>query len=283
MDQDYLLIGVDLQAKVALRFLSLPSVVEESLKIHPLKDKRLEQVYVRFLLASALIGSRMDDQESILFKLAIEDGAFYMNCEVAPGGQMRSAIFPVDKLPEFSGVLEGILQVNRLKKDSKVYQSLTQIRTDSVARVFRDYLQNSDQSDSLFFLHSDEDNYQNNFGLWIERLPGTTEQEWKEWQDRFSDPDFFHKVVVSSDDPDVIIQKLFPGKMRILTVTKPQLSCDCTKDKIIDALTTLSNEDLVEIFMEGTGVETRCDYCGKIWQVKDEDIKHLVTGNSSVH
>lgn len=283
MDQDYLLIGVDLDSKVAIRFLSLSHSVEESLKIHTHIQGRLREIYARFLLSSVLVGSRMDDQESMLFKLDIKKDNFQINCEVSPKGAWRSAIFPTENLSEFSGKLSGQMQVARLKKNSQVYQSITPVATDSVVDVFQDYLEKSDQSQSLFFVHSDDVDFKKNYGLWIERLPGTALEDWQEFVNRFQDASLFEDSIANTNDPDQIIQNLFPSKMRILTVTKPQLSCTCSEEKIIDALQVLPNEDLVEIFMEGEGVETRCDYCGKVWQIPDSEIKKLVTVNKTLH
>lgn len=282
MDCDYLLIAVDSQKKYAIRFLSLSHVIRESLKLHE-PGPLLAQVYAEFLLASTVLGSRLDEQESILFKIKMAKGGLSINCEVSPRGSMRSAIFPRENRAPESLDLSGFLKIARLNSGNEVYESIVEMHGEGVQELIRKYLAASVQTCSLFFVNADITNLSDNYVLWIEKLPGTSVKEWESFQAKYSQADFFKKSFLGTADPDVIVGRLFDEPITILTVTSPKLTCLCSKEKVVDALKLLSAEDLADIFMQGQGVSTECDYCRKVWQVTDEDVKKIMNIKSTLH
>ncbi len=274
--------GADSGSQVAIRFLSLEHVLRDCLALHQNVTGTLQDVYLRFVLSSVLLGSRMEDQEAILYKLKIEDQGIQINCEVSPKGLLRSAVFPAENVPLYTGDLAGVLQVVRLKSNSDVYQSLTRLQGSSVVDVFRDYLEKSDQSQSIVHVHTDINDLSQSFALWIEKLPSTSDDDWKLWQQRFASDEAFVNVVTATHDPDQIIEKLFAEKLNIMAVTKPKLACTCSGEKITQALMVLPKEDLLDIFIKGEGVDTRCDYCSKVWHTEDAVIKEMVGVHNTV-
>lgn len=282
MDRDYLIIAVDSQKKYAIRFLSLPYVIQESLKLHE-PGPVLAHVYAEFLLASTILGSRLDEQESILFKMKTAEGGLSVNCEVSPRGSMRSAIFPRENRAPESLDLTGFLKVVRLNSGNEVYESIVEMRGEGVQELVRKYLATSVQTHSLFFVNADVANLSDNYALWIEKLPGTPVKEWESFQSKYLQTDFFKKSFLGTDDPDVIIGRLFDDPISILAVTSPKLTCLCSKEKVVGALKLLSAEDLADIFMQGQGVSTECDYCRKTWQVTDEEVKKIMNVKPTLH
>lgn len=275
MKQDYILIAVDPKSQFAIRFACLKNIVDESVTLHKV-SKDLRQTYADFLLASTIVGSRLDEQENSLFQLKFENYPIAINCEVSPKGLVRSAIFPPENKDQFGLNAKGQMHVNKLKQDNQMYQSIVEYKIDSVVDTFRDYLDNSEQSDSVFLIHSNEKDGDKNYGLWINKLPSTNKKDWQEFIKRFESANYFTDSFKNTNDPDEIVQTLFPEGIQILAVTKPKLYCTCSKDRILKALASLPTEDLVEIYMDKKGVETQCDYCHKHWSIPDEDIKTLI-------
>lgn len=281
MNEDYILIAIDPNSRYAIRFLSLQHALQESLALHRIKPP-IEQLYAEFVMGSVLLGSRSDEQITSLFKLALKTTELTLNCEVAPTGMFRSAVFPFKNKDTFTGELKGELKVIQQLRDKQNYQSLTEAHGD-VITMWRNYLSRSMQADSLLFLHFDPQQPQKTYGLWVERLPDTEEDDFNKFASRFKPESFFTDSFKNSDDPDQIINHLFPEGIKILAVTKPRLLCSCSKQRIIDGLATLPKDDLVELFMDGQGIETQCDYCHKIWSVSDLDVQELIKGNTSIH
>ncbi len=253
MTQDYLIIGVDPEKRYAIRFLCLEQGMTQSLELKQL-PAAIIPTYRQLLVGSVLLGSRGDDRESALYKLHLTDSGLRINCEVSPLGTFRSALFPQAGLDHFSLPLEGTLQVSILNRKDQIYSSTTTIASD-VAQTFRDYLQQSVQTDSLLLLHD-------HYALWIERLPDTSDQDWNEMKTRFSSEGFFHN-------------HLLPFPIRILALTKPKLTCACRLESFQSAIAALPKQELLELFMEGK-VESRCDYCNKLWTIDETFLSELL-------
>ena len=281
MKDDYILIAVDPQSRYAIRFISLENGLQSSLELHRI-EAPLMAAYAEFVMGSVLLGSRADEQITSLFKLSLKHQDLTINCEVSPVGLFRSAVFPFKNKDQFTGDLTGELKVVQQLRDRQSYQSLTE-STHTVSEMFRNYLDRSMQSDSIFFLNFDESKPSKSYGLWLEKLPNTEMSDFKKFIKRFDNTEFFKSSFESNDDPDRIINHLFPEGIKILAVTKPKLQCSCSKQRIIDGLATLPTEDLVELFMDGQGIETQCDYCHTVWSISDQDVQELIKGNTSIH
>ena len=279
--QRHLLIAVDPEQKFAIRLLCLEHAVRASIELHRLNDK-FKDILAQHLIASVLIGSRSDDQESYLFKLSLASSNITINCETSPMGPFRSAVFPPEKRGQFNGSLDGQLRTIRLKKGNELYESISEINSLGICETFNDYLANSAQRLSILELDQNKHGRGHGFGLWIEKLPQTTEADWRTFTNRFSNRDFFQSCLASSSDPDKIVTKLFDEGIQILAITKPKLTCSCNKDRIINALSTLPQKDLLDLFMDKS-IETQCDYCHKVWTLTDADLKDLLPINSTQH
>jgi redox-regulated HSP33 family molecular chaperone len=282
MKEDYLLIGVDLKDQFAVRFLSLGHALETSLELHkPGSD--LARLYAEFVLGSVLLGSRMDEQQATLYKLKFEDPKLTINCEVAPQGAFRSAIFPPENKDDELKKAPHQLCIVLLKQKDDVYESYIEVDSKDVSENFQNYLNKSVQTDAIIWVHVDLDNLKNSFGVWVERLPTTTQEVWDQWSQALKQKDHFLKSFSKTDDPDKILKNLFLEPIRILAVTKPSLLCSCNKERIIGALKLLPEADLVEIFMDNKGVETVCDYCHKVWSIEDAEIQAILKMKSILH
>lgn len=281
MEIDYCLVAIDSEQRFVLRLLNLEHHLQENKTLSHLSQK-LKKVYIEYILGSVILGNRYDDQEVTLFKLIL-DSHLRLNCEVSPKGAFRTSLFPQEIRKNFDGDLSGQLHVARMKSNKEVYQSMIELDAIEVSEIFQNYIKQSNQTDAFFWIYSDEENLSKNYAMWIERLPQTSDQDWSLISNIHQSKDTFFNAVTCSNDPDQIMNKILPFPFKILTVQKPFFHCGCTLEKVIDAIRLLSHEELVDIFMEGDGISTRCDYCEKIWQVEDKDIKDLIQISSTKH
>lgn len=280
--EDYLIIAVDPLARFAIRFASLKNAVKNTLTLHRTQGL-LAQTLAEFIVGGILLGSRSDDQESYLYKLKFTHAALNINLEVNPRGAFRVALFPAEMSTQFTLPITGLLHADRLIQTKELYQSIATINPQGIQATLTDYLGQSLQRSSLIQINANLKDPTKNFGLWIEKLPETPESDWLIFKRRFDVVDFFKNSFAVSTDPDHIMNKLFPEGFKILAITKPRFDCGCSKERILKALVTLSESELIEIFMEGTGIVVNCDYCRKEWRVTDADVKSLIKTSSSVH
>ena len=271
MDQDYLVFGVDQKRSYSARFLCLNQAISQSLQLHQPADA-LKTLYKEFLLASVLLGSMNNEQESMLYKIFLPEFNLTLNSEVSPRGMFRSALFTQQQKQNS----EAFLKVVTLKKNNQTYQSLTHCNSLVAQEIFTEYLEKSVQTEALLFLHTSSQNENANYGLWLQKLPDTAISTWNQQVKNFITPSLFENAVLTSSDPDKIFSQLFQSPIEILAVTKPKLECTCNKERILKAFESLSADDLVEIFMQESGVETQCEYCRKVWRIEDKEIQKLL-------
>lgn len=278
MDKDYLIIAVNPDQQYAIRLACLNHAVKEELGLHN-PPAKLQKVFSDFLLASVLLGSRQDDQQTLLYKLRLGgDALVQFNCEVSSNGVFRAALF--ERSAAYTQTVNE-LRVTTLTRGNQVYESVLEVIENDIEKTYRAYLEKSIQSHSVFYVLSDFES-KKYYGLWIEKLPSTPLTIWENIIKEWDNPHTLASAVTNTDDPDMIVRNLFKEPIQILVVTKPRIVCACNKERILDALAVRSPEDLTGIFMENNGVESVCDYCKKIWQVTDEEVKQLLKTTATV-
>lgn len=72
-----------------------------------------------------------------------------------------------------------------------------------------------------------------------------------------------------------VIHQYFPDA-KIYERKQVRLKCDCNRDRFKGALTTLSVKDLEEMIDEDHGAEVKCEYCNKIYNFSEEELKNIV-------
>lgn len=272
MKNDYLVIGVDIKKRYSIRFVCLKHAIEESLKIHnPSED--IKEFYEDFLIGSVLLGSRKDEQETSLYKIGLKPEKLIINCEVSARGIFRSALFTQKQSLE-----KSFFKITQVTKKLETYESVVEVNSSDPQKIFQTYLTQSVQSHSLVHLHNNPINPDKKYGFWIEKLPETPLKEWQNILESFTTKQKIADSIENSDDPDKIFNGIFPDPIEVLAVTQPRIECSCSKERILSALQSLPNEDLVDIFMNKQGIETKCEYCGKTWNVSDKEIQQLLKG-----
>ncbi len=69
-----------------------------------------------------------------------------------------------------------------------------------------------------------------------------------------------------------IIRELFPDAV-VLGRKDARWHCDCSRERFMDAMATLSEKDLDEMINEDHGAEVVCQYCSRKYQYSEEDLR----------
>ncbi len=275
-DRDYLLVCVDPQKRVAMRFLSLKHAITKTLQLKK-PSRSLSLLMAQYVLGGVLIGNRASEKQSTLFKLVLTDPDVRLNCEVSPQGGFRCAIFPAaSRGEEIPAELKGQLTVAALSQSEEVYESIIEFEGLGVLSMFEEYIMMSSQKEALFCLHADLDNLDKNYALWIEKLPGTSDEEWDEYKSRFAGGMRFLNSFKNTDDPDRMMEYLFDRNFKVLHVHYPELTCICSRERFVDAIKILPREDLLELFMQNQGITSQCEYCQQVWEVTDKEVRRFL-------
>ena len=64
--------------------------------------------------------------------------------------------------------------------------------------------------------------------------------------------------------------------MRVFEPSAVAFKCICSQERILNAISGLPHDDLVEIANDPKGVNMTCNSCGKIYHVTQEEVQELL-------
>lgn len=163
------------------------------------------------------------------------------------------------------------------KDGGQAYQGIVPIEGESIAEILQNYMQRSEQIDTLIWL---ECNNHNAAGMLLQKLPETLTQDLDAW-DRLS-----HLAsTVQADEllntqPERLLYQLF--HQETVRVFEPQaiiFNCSCSIHSVGNMLKMLGHEELESILQEQTKVEVNCDFCNKKYTFDAVDVEQLFIPN----
>ena len=80
------------------------------------------------------------------------------------------------------------------------------------------------------------------------------------------------KVVTPSDHTAQVCKKL---GLEIVDTVPAAFVCDCSKERVSRALSTISKKDLDSIINDGESIEVKCQFCNKAYNFDIDELKEL--------
>lgn len=118
-------------------------------------------------------------------------------------------------------------------------------------------------------------------GYLIEQLPGADEETMDKLGENLAklvERDGGDKLptnlLLQGVTPLEIAESILDGLgMQPLQQIEPTFKCPCTSDRLIRALRLLSPTDVDEILAEEGKVEARCEFCGTVYSMSQEEVR----------
>ncbi len=161
------------------------------------------------------------------------------------------------------------------------YQGVVPLEGNNLAECVETYFKQSEQLNTRIWLYNDSSQV---FGLLIQALP-----------DMLSEESFQHLETLASTltadecltvENDVLLHRLFHDESVInLTEETVKFSCECSPEKMLNALILLSDDEIEEILQESGEVAMTCEFCLNHYAFNEVDIKQhkSMDGNSTQH
>ena len=75
------------------------------------------------------------------------------------------------------------------------------------------------------------------------------------------------------------ILEFFLGDLGLVITEKLPVRyyCDCSRDRVADALATISNKDLKEIINDGEEIEVKCWFCNSVYKFGIDELKEIMS------
>jgi molecular chaperone Hsp33 len=241
----------------------------------------------RAMSGALMLAATMKDGERILFKLK-GDGPMGEVVAEAQGTSVRGYVGEPDVfMPLKNGKLDiggalgqGTITLTRYLQNGESFTGHAELADGEIATDITNYLYMSEQTPSsvaLGVLVDKDGKVLAAGGYFIQAMPGCDEEVLEKLGNNVAVTPYVTQLLELGYTPEKIIEVLARGlEFDIKESMLVKFSCGCSKDKILNMLAALSQDD-IDYLTEQPDTEVHCQYCNKVYHFSSEELKQLKT------
>ena len=241
----------------------------------------------RAMSGALMLAATMKDGERILLKLK-GDGPMGEVVAEAQGTSVRGYVGEPDVfMPLKNGKLDiggalgqGTITLTRYLENGESFTGHAELADGEIATDITNYLYMSEQTPSsvaLGVLVDKDGKVLAAGGYFIQAMPGCDEEVLEKLGNNVAVTPYVTQLLELGYTPEKIIEVLARGLEFDIKESMPvKFSCGCSKDKILNMLAALSQDD-IDYLTEQPDTEVHCQYCNKVYHFSSEELKQLKT------
>lgn len=241
----------------------------------------------RAMSGALMLAATMKDGERILLKLK-GDGPLGEVVAEAQGTSVRGYVGEPDVfMPLKNGKLDiggalgqGTITLTRYLQNGESFTGHAELADGEIATDITNYLYMSEQTPSsvaLGVLVDKDGKVLAAGGYFIQAMPGCDEEVLEKLGNNVAVTPYVTQLLELGYTPEKIIEVLARGLEFDIKESMPvKFSCGCSKDKILNRLAALSQDD-IDYLTEQPDTEVHCQYCNKVYHFSSEELKQLKT------
>lgn len=241
----------------------------------------------RAMSGALMLAATMKDGERILLKLK-GDGPMGEVVSEAQGTSVRGYVGEPDVfMPLKNGKLDiggalghGTITLTRYLQNGESFTGHAELADGEIATDITNYLYMSEQTPSsvaLGVLVDKDGKVLAAGGYFIQAMPGCDEEVLEKLGNNVAVTPYVTQLLELGYTPEKIIEVLARGLEFDIKESMPvKFSCGCSKDKILNMLAALSQDD-IDYLTEQPDTEVHCQYCNKVYHFSSEELKQLKT------
>lgn len=241
----------------------------------------------RAMSGALMLDATMKDGERILLKLK-GDGPMGEVVAEAQGTSVRGYVGEPDVfMPLKNGKLDiggalgkGTITLTRYLQNGESFTGHAELADGEIATDITNYLYMSEQTPSsvaLGVLVDKDGKVLAAGGYFIQAMPGCDEEVLEKLGNNVAVTPYVTQLLELGYTPEKIIEVLARGLEFDIKESMPvKFSCGCSKDKILNMLAALSQDD-IDYLTEQPDTEVHCQYCNKVYHFSSEELKQLKT------
>ena len=241
----------------------------------------------RAMSGALMLAATMKDGERILLKLK-GDGPMGEVAAEAQGTSVRGYVGEPDVfMPLKNGKLDiggalgqGTITLTRYLQNGESFTGHAELADGEIATDITNYLYMSEQTPSsvaLGVLVDKDGKVLAAGGYFIQAMPGCDEEVLEKLGNNVAVTPYVTQLLELGYTPEKIIEVLARGlEFDIKESMSVKFSCGCSKDKILNMLAALSQDD-IDYLTEQPDTEVHCQYCNKVYHFSSEELKQLKT------
>ena len=244
----------------------------------------------RLLTGALMMGADMkDDRDLITVKIDCQGPIKSLLATADRNGHVKGYVGnPAVELPpndkgklDVGGALDlGVLSVIKDIGLKEPYVGQTILVTGEIAEDLTYYYATSEQipsSVALGVLMNKDNTVRQAGGFIIQLMPGADDELIEKLEAKIGSLPGITSMLDKGMSPEDILNEVLGEFELTINETKPcAYECDCSRKWVARALLSIGKKDLEEIIAEGRDVEMSCQFCGKKYSFKPDEIKLML-------
>ena len=285
---DYIVRATAADCSIRAFAITSRELVEEA-RVHHNTSPIMTAALGRLLSGGAMMGSMMKgDKDLLTLQIQCSGPAKGLTVTADSHGNVKGfALNPVVELPpnaqgklNVGGALDlGILSVIKDMGLKEPYVGQCQLQTGEIAEDLTYYFATSEQIPSavgLGVLVDKDLSVKEAGGFIIQLMPFTPDEVIDKLEKKISEIDSVTKMLERGLTPEQILEEIL-GEfgLEITDRMDTAFRCDCSKERISRAISTLSKKDLDDIIAGGESIEVKCQFCNTAYKFEVDELKEL--------
>ena len=243
----------------------------------------------RLLAAGAMMGTMMKGEKDVLtLRIQCSGPAKGLTVTADTKGNVKgfAANPDVELPPKSQGKLDvgaaldlGVLSVIKDLGLKEPYVGQCQLQTGEIAEDLTFYFATSEQTPSavgLGVLVEKDCTVKQAGGFILQLMPFTSDEVIEKLEKRISEMDSVTNMLERGLSPEGILEEILGDfGLEITDRIKTQFHCDCSKERVSRALSTISKKDLDDIINDGESIEVKCQFCNKAYNFEIDELKAI--------
>jgi len=273
------------RAAVRGALVSLDDACREILAQHPYPPA-LRRALAELLAASALLASALSFKGTLIVQLQGTGPVRLLVVECTADLGLRATAQWRDAaalLPEDASLrdLAGDPQSSRLaimldpKDGGPVYQGIVALEAASIAASIEHYLTTSEQIDSRLTLATTGERAR---GMLLQRMPSAGPDDDAAWRQAVTGAAVSSAELLGASSVEALLAARFPNDdIRVRRPRRARFHCDCSSDRVGNALRMLGRSEIESILAEQGTVGVTCEFCNRNYSFVAADALALFT------
>ncbi|MCQ2978404.1 MAG: Hsp33 family molecular chaperone HslO [Clostridia bacterium] len=291
---DYMITGIDKGGNVSIKVIYAKDLVESARTSHNLSPTA-SACLGRTLIMTSMIGDTLKDDNAKCTVMIKGDGPIG-GIVVTSDNAMRTKGYvynpsidiplkPNGKLDVSGAIGMGTLSIIKDLGLKEPYSGMINLVSGEIAEDFTYYYTKSEQSPSaigLGVLVDKDASIKTAGGFWISILPGCKDEVIDIIENNLKNVTSVTKEFEDNKTCEDLMKKLFNNlDYKIIEDSKkPLWYCDCSKDKIGEALASINKDELKQIIEEDGKAEITCHFCNKVYDFNKEELENIYNGGT---
>ena len=243
----------------------------------------------RLLSAGAMMGSMLKGDDELITLQIKGDGPIGgltvtadMNGHVKGYANVPDVILSANaqgKLDVGGAVGAGVLSVIRDMGLKDPYVGQTELQTGEIAEDLTYYFATSEQIPSavgLGVLVDKDLSVRQAGGFIIQLMPFTSDEVIEKLENKIREIASVTEMLEQGMTPEQILEEILGDfGLEISDKIPAAFECDCSKERVSRAISTLSKKDLDSIINDGEAIEVKCQFCNKAYHFDVDELKEM--------